>query len=743
MIAPAKGTDRLFVGEQGGKVFSFPNDPAVAKADLAIDLAGPGAGFTALYGLAFHPKFAENRYAFTSATSPKDGKPDGTRLSRFTVAATGPAADRPGERAGHPHLALRRPQRRLPRVRARRLSLCLDRATPRSPRRPTRATPGRTSATCSARSCGSTWITRTGGQPYRDPARQPVRQAPRRPARGLGLRAPQPLEDELRPRARATSGSATSAGSSGSWSTASSAAATTAGASSKGRSRSIPTGSAGRRRSCRPRSSHPALRGRVDHRRLRLSRANACPSLNGVYVYGDYQSGKVWGLRHDGQKVTWQGAPGRHAAGSSSRSAKTTRGELYLLDHERTRQLHRLVPNPAAARANQDFPRTLSQTGLFASTRDHTPAPGVIAYEINAPLWSDRRRGRAVAGPAGHVADRDRRAGATGGCPTGSVLARTVSMELERGNAGQPQAAGDAGPPPRSGELAAVHLRLERRADRRHARRRGRGEPDAHGRRPRRPGRPSDADLSGPRPGRVRALPQPLGREEDDHLRPAVGLAAGAVDRPAQPRRPPRRRRRSTSSARSSGSACSPSRSPRARRTCRRRPTRTTPRPTSTAGPAPTSRSTAPTATSSTRAARRRSGSRTTCRSTRCRPWACSPTQGTFGISRRADHRARATPTARSCSTGSRSSAAAGCRGSARSWSTSGASPCSATGSPRMPTTDGAGRRPRSGESTALRPLGPSRGVDRPEARAEAVRTLTRDDPRGDGPDAARSTAGP
>ena len=67
---------------------------------------------------------------------------------------------------------------------------------------------------------------------------------------------------------------------------------------------------------------------------------------------------------------------------------ETHDGELYLVDHDRTHQIYRLVPNPAAKVAH-DFPRRLSQTGLFASTRDHQPAPGVVPYSVNAELWSD------------------------------------------------------------------------------------------------------------------------------------------------------------------------------------------------------------------------------------------------------------------------------------------------------------------------------------------------------------------
>ena len=72
-ITSAPGTDRLFVLEQAGKIFSFPNRPDAESADLAIDVSkdlpswkpgGKVQGFDAVYGLTFHPKFAENRYCY-------------------------------------------------------------------------------------------------------------------------------------------------------------------------------------------------------------------------------------------------------------------------------------------------------------------------------------------------------------------------------------------------------------------------------------------------------------------------------------------------------------------------------------------------------------------------------------------------------------------------------------------------------------------------------------------------------
>ena len=45
------GSNRLFVVERFGKIFSFENDPQVEQADLLIDVG------KTTYGLALHPQF--------------------------------------------------------------------------------------------------------------------------------------------------------------------------------------------------------------------------------------------------------------------------------------------------------------------------------------------------------------------------------------------------------------------------------------------------------------------------------------------------------------------------------------------------------------------------------------------------------------------------------------------------------------------------------------------------------------
>ena len=154
------------------------------------------------------------------------------------------------------------------------------------------------------------------------------------------------------------------------------------------------------------------------------------PELAGAYLYGDYQTGTIWGLRHDGKTVTWHKELARTPLHLVA-FGETDDGELYLVDHDRTRQIYRLIPNPEVSQRS-DFPSSLSKTGLFASTRDHRPASGVIPYSVNVGLWADgatAERFLAVPG-TGRIAIDDQ---GNWRFPDGSVLVRTVSIELERG----------------------------------------------------------------------------------------------------------------------------------------------------------------------------------------------------------------------------------------------------------------------------------------------------------------------
>jgi uncharacterized repeat protein (TIGR03806 family) len=73
--------------------------------------------------------------------------------------------------------------------------------------------------------------------------------------------------------------------------------------------------------------------------------------------------------------------------GSITGFGEDAQRELFVLQFTEG-SIHRLILDPGA-QANAGFPRLLSRTGLFSSVPDHRPAPGVVSYDVNAPLWSD------------------------------------------------------------------------------------------------------------------------------------------------------------------------------------------------------------------------------------------------------------------------------------------------------------------------------------------------------------------
>jgi putative heme-binding domain-containing protein len=152
-------------------------------------------------------------------------------------------------------------------------------------------------------------------------------------------------------------------------------------------------------------------------------RGRAFPELRGRYVYGDWETRRVWANSWDGKALGER----KTLAVTDERIvgwAEDPDGELLYLDYEGG-GIHRLEKNEASAAAAR-FPRTLSQTGLFADTAAHRPAPGVVPYEINAPLWADgatAERFLAVPGDARIEGGLDEWK-----WPANSVLAKTLSI---------------------------------------------------------------------------------------------------------------------------------------------------------------------------------------------------------------------------------------------------------------------------------------------------------------------------
>ncbi len=172
-----------------------------------------------------------------------------------------------------------------------------------------------------------------------------------------------------------------------------------------------------------------------------VSQSDRLPELKGAYIYGDYDTGKLWSLKYSGGKVTEH----RQLTDTQIRIvefAQDGAGEVYLVDFA-SGGLHRIVKAPPQVET-KPFPRKLSETGLFASTKDHVPAAGLIPYSVNAPLWSDgAEKDRFIALPGDTRIEFDDVVYPHGPeysdvgwrFPDGTVLVKTFSLETEAGKA--------------------------------------------------------------------------------------------------------------------------------------------------------------------------------------------------------------------------------------------------------------------------------------------------------------------
>ncbi len=98
------------------------------------------------------------------------------------------------------------------------------------------------------------------------------------------------------------------------------------------------------------------------------------PELRGAYVYGDYEYGKMWALRYDAKarKLTWHKELTDSAVKISS-FGQGRDGSFYALDYG-SGEIYQLDRRPPV-RETTRFPRRLSETGLFASVKRPASSP--------------------------------------------------------------------------------------------------------------------------------------------------------------------------------------------------------------------------------------------------------------------------------------------------------------------------------------------------------------------------------
>ena len=158
-------------------------------------------------------------------------------------------------------------------------------------------------------------------------------------------------------------------------------------------------------------------------------RGKKIPNLFGAYVYGDYVTGKIWALRYDGKKVT-QHKLLTNSFKNIASFAEDQNGEMFVVAFDG--YIYNLAP--ATGTGQSKFPQTLTATGCFTSLKTLTPSPGLIPYDVNVPLWSDGlEKIRWIALP-GTSKIKWKKEGAWE-LPEGSVIIKHFAYNKTRGNA--------------------------------------------------------------------------------------------------------------------------------------------------------------------------------------------------------------------------------------------------------------------------------------------------------------------
>lgn len=147
--------------------------------------------------------------------------------------------------------------------------------------------------------------------------------------------------------------------------------------------------------------------------------------LAGAYVYGDWSTGKIWGVRVKDGKVAWN----RELADTTLQVTgfgTDSKGEVLVADHGGG--IYRFEPTPKE-KSPAKFPLRLSETGIFTSVKDHRPEAGLIPYSVNAPLWSDgAEKERFIGLPGNGQIDFTTSRGWN--FPDGTVLVKTFALPL-------------------------------------------------------------------------------------------------------------------------------------------------------------------------------------------------------------------------------------------------------------------------------------------------------------------------
>lgn len=415
------GTNKMMILEVTGKLFTFDNDDACEKAELVVDFNPLIDKFRRAYGFALHPEFATNRELFVAYAGDPVARPDGTRLSRFVVSREEPLRVDPASEevlmtwpsGGHNGCAIRFDSKGL---------LYFSTGDGARPFPPDEYNVSQDLSDLRSSICRIDVDHPSDGRNYSIPVDNPFVNVPE--ARGeifaYGFRNPWrftivPETDQI------LCGDVgwelwelifdVKRGGNYGW--------------------SIFEGPQPVRKDIRqgptpielPLVAYPHALGQSvtgGH----VYRGKDIPELDGVYLYGDYVTGLLWGMRHEGEQVTWN--PILAETGLPIITfAETPDHETLVVGYDGG--IYQLVPNQIDQGATT-FPRKLSGTGLFKDTVEMVPQVGVVRYDLAAISWQATATSEFLLAIPGQETIQIARLQRGWQYPTGTVFVKTLSL---------------------------------------------------------------------------------------------------------------------------------------------------------------------------------------------------------------------------------------------------------------------------------------------------------------------------
>ncbi|QDU95049.1 PQQ-dependent sugar dehydrogenase [Lignipirellula cremea] len=169
-------------------------------------------------------------------------------------------------------------------------------------------------------------------------------------------------------------------------------------------------------------------------------RGEKFPDLQGQYIFGDWETRRIWSVNADAEEL----GPKQELVEPTVRIvgfAEQPNGELLLLDYD-AGTINELVRSEPPSDLHE-FPRKLSDSGLFSHVDQHEPAPGLIPFSIQALQWADHATAERYLGLPGDtsIGLKVKAKPVPGSMfsrqmdfPQDAVLTKTLSLEMVQGD---------------------------------------------------------------------------------------------------------------------------------------------------------------------------------------------------------------------------------------------------------------------------------------------------------------------